>query len=78
MLLGSGLSLQVIDDILQLQIRDDGQGFDPSIVPIEGRSDHYGLDSMRERAEAISASFVLDSQVGSGTRILVQLDLNGR
>jgi len=72
------ISLQVEDDILQLQIRDDGQGFDPSAEPIGGRPDHYGLDSMRERAEAIGASFVLDSQVGNGTRILVQLGLNGR
>jgi len=72
------ISLQVEGDILQLQIRDDGQGFDPSAEPIGGRPDHYGLDSMRERAEAIGASFVLESQVGSGTRILVQLDLNGR
>jgi signal transduction histidine kinase len=72
------LSLQVKDDILQLQIRDDGSGFDPNAAPVDGRSDHFGLDSMRERADAIGASFTLDSQVGNGTSILVQLGLNER
>ncbi|MFC1996790.1 histidine kinase [Chloroflexota bacterium] len=72
------INLQVKDDILKLQIRDDGRGFDPSAVAVDGRPDHYGLDSMRERAESIGASFMLDSQVGIGTEILVQLGLDGR
>jgi len=72
------IDLQVAENTLQLQIRDDGQGFDPKTVTSDGQLNHYGLDSMRERAEAIGASFALDSQIGGGTKILVQLNLNGR
>jgi signal transduction histidine kinase len=72
------LSLQIQNGSLQLQIRDDGRGFNASGAPTENLNDHYGLDSMRERAAAIGASFALDSQVGTGTRILVKLELNGR
>ena len=72
------LGLQVKDDILQLHIRDDGIGFDTNIILGNSRSDQYGLDSMRERAESIGASFTLDSEVGEGTGILVQLNLNER
>jgi len=71
------LSLRVADDVLNMQIRDDGQGFDPDSMSMEDRLTHYGLNSMRERAEAIEASFVMNSDIGEGTRILVQLNLNG-
>jgi signal transduction histidine kinase len=72
------LNLQVKDGLLDLQLRDDGQGFDPDSISKNDRLDHYGLDSMRERAAAIGATLVLDSEIGSGTEILVQLDLNGK
>ena len=72
------IDLMVAESQLQLQIRDDGRGFDPQAAFGDDLPDHYGLDSMRERAEAIGASFVLDSQVGNGTKILVKLELNGR
>ena len=65
------------DGVLNLLIRDDGQGFDLASMTMEERLDHYGLNSMRERAQAIEALFKLDSQIGKGTRILVQLNLNG-
>jgi signal transduction histidine kinase len=72
------LSLKVNDDVLKLKIRDNGQGFDPDAMPMDARLNHYGLNSMRERAEAINASFVMNSEIGVGTRILVQLNLNGK
>jgi signal transduction histidine kinase len=72
------LSLEVDDSQLNLQIRDNGQGFDPGSMTHEARFNHYGLDSMRERAEAIDATFMLDSEIGIGTKILVQLNLNER
>ena len=72
------LSLHVKDEILQLKIRDNGQGFDPSAALADNPSGHYGLDTMRERAEAIGASFRLDSKIGNETIILVQLKLDER
>jgi len=50
-----------------LCIRDDGIGFDPdSVTPA-----HMGLRIMRERADAIGASFAVESKPGTGTTITV-------
>jgi signal transduction histidine kinase len=54
----------------QLRIEDFGRGFDPGAVQPPG---HYGLRTMRERAEAIGADFRLQSRSGKGTRVEVQL-----
>ena len=53
-----------------LRVTDDGIGFDENIAP--GRDDnHWGLTSMRERAEQIAAIFKLDSRPGVGAIIEV-------
>jgi signal transduction histidine kinase len=52
---------------LELSIRDDGRGFDPDDIP----PDRMGLGIMRERAEAIGASLVIESEAGGGTHIEV-------
>jgi signal transduction histidine kinase len=50
---------------IELQVSDDGRGFDPSKVP----SDRLGLGILRERARAIGASLSIESEAGLGTRI---------
>jgi len=50
-----------------LQICDDGCGFDPSAIP----PDRLGLGIIHERAEAIGASLSIESQPGRGTCIRV-------
>jgi len=50
-----------------LCVEDDGQGFDPHIA----QPNHWGLVSMRERAERLGAEMRLDSAPGKGTRIEV-------
>jgi PAS domain S-box-containing protein len=52
---------------VKLEIRDDGQGFDPAKLTL----DHLGLGIMRERAEAIDAMLQIESQSGSGTQVVV-------
>ncbi|MEX2208238.1 MAG: sensor histidine kinase [Myxococcota bacterium] len=56
-------------DRLELSVRDDGRGFDPSAT----RRGHYGLLTMRERAEACGGAFQLESAPGRGTRVRVLL-----
>lgn len=66
-------------DVLELSIRDDGIGFTlPKDYHKGGRSfaGHLGLISMRERAEAIGARLMLDSEVGMGTAIFINLPKN--
>ncbi|MEB2288004.1 MAG: cache domain-containing protein [Anaerolineae bacterium] len=52
----------------ELTVADDGRGFDLATVS----SDHLGLGIMRERAEALGATLVVASQVGSGTVVSVR------
>jgi signal transduction histidine kinase len=54
--------------LLRVRIRDDGQGIAPAILE-EGRSGHYGLPGMRERAGQIGAKLSIWSGVRSGTEI---------
>jgi signal transduction histidine kinase len=54
-----------------LVVADDGCGFDPGI-----EHTGIGLVSMRERAEALSGSLVIDSEPGCGTRITVTLPVD--
>ena len=52
---------------IDLGIRDDGQGF----ILGQTTSGHYGLDMMRERAEAVDALFSITSQPGHGTELSI-------
>jgi signal transduction histidine kinase/ligand-binding sensor domain-containing protein len=53
---------------IRLRIRDDGKGIDPTHLSA-GRARHWGLVSMRERAEQIGAQINLWSEVGAGTEV---------
>jgi nitrate/nitrite-specific signal transduction histidine kinase len=58
---------------VSLHIKDDGLGFDPaSITP-----DHLGIAIMRERAGSIGADLKIESQIGQGTTIELNWNLNG-
>ena len=54
-------------DGVNLSIIDNGSGFDPNLIP----AGHYGILMMRERAEAVGASFAYNSQTGKGTTIRI-------
>jgi signal transduction histidine kinase len=53
-------------DSLRLTIQDDGQGFDARRTTVG-----IGLNSMRERADAVGATLTITSEVGQGTTIQV-------
>lgn len=50
---------------VELEIADDGVGFEPGI----GATGHYGLVGLAEQAEAIGAEMSIASRPGAGTRI---------
>jgi NarL family two-component system sensor histidine kinase YdfH len=59
--------------VLQLDLCDDGVGFDPATIkPEEG---HYGLLGLRERARLMGGYLRIVSQPGQGTRICLQIPL---
>ncbi len=55
-------------------VEDDGCGFEPGATQ-SGR--HFGLDSMRSRAEEIGASFSITSAAGTGTTVRVEVPVDG-
>jgi signal transduction histidine kinase len=55
----------------RLEVQDNGSGFDVTAVAAGKTGEPRGIALMRERAEAVSASFRLSSQPGSGARITV-------
>jgi two-component system nitrate/nitrite sensor histidine kinase NarX len=63
---GKGTGMQGTWSTLELEIDDDGQGFDPTAIP----AGHYGLAMMRERARAVDATVQVRSQPGQGTQIV--------
>jgi signal transduction histidine kinase len=65
------ISLMPVNGTVELSVSDDGCGFDVR----EAKTGHYGLSIMRERAEAVQATFAVESQVGQGTHIRVQYAL---
>jgi signal transduction histidine kinase len=54
---------------VEIQIRDDGNGFDPDQPAASG---HYGLGMMRERAETVGARLTVTSRPGHGTEVIVR------
>lgn len=58
---------------LRIEIEDDGQGFDPAVQPAD--RPHYGLLGIRERAELLGGTAVLDSAPGQGTRLEIRVPL---
>ena len=62
-----GLLLEQETEVIMLEVRDDGIGFDPS----GAFPGHLGLKSMRERVERLGGTLEIESRPGKGTRILV-------
>ncbi len=65
------LKLGESDGILEIALRDDGVGFDPSVE----MGGHYGLVGLRERARLAGGSLELTSEPGVGTTLTLILPL---
>jgi signal transduction histidine kinase len=61
--------LSINPDSVQLEIKDDGVGFDPdSHFP-----GHLGLHTMRERTERLGGTYLIESRPQHGTRLVVEM-----
>lgn len=61
-------------DTLVVEVRDDGAGFDPDALPAVGRP-RFGLQMMRERAQAAGGTFAIESHIGQGTCVVVRMPI---
>lgn len=61
---------------LEVMVRDDGIGFDVArVLRNDARKLSFGLVTMQERVSQLGGSFVLRSQPGRGTRVLVAIPI---
>ena len=57
------------DRELRLRVRDDGKGIDPKLLAEDGRSGHFGLHGMRERAKVAGGRLDVWSELDAGTEV---------
>ena len=70
------VSLNRKDGVLLLSIEDDGVGFDRDRIMNAPRTKGpLGLIIMKERAVQIDGEFILDSKIGKGTHVLVEIPI---
>jgi signal transduction histidine kinase len=66
------LRLQQHAEVVQLEVRDDGVGFDTSTFQSTGG---MGIRGMEERASALGGRLSVDSSPGAGTLVRVQIPI---
>jgi len=70
---GTRLSISLLyEKDFSLTVSDDGQGISNTILE-SGRTGHFGLPSMRERAERIGGRLKIISQPGLGTTVIIEV-----
>ncbi len=65
-----GVLLKRRDDQMVTIVEDNGIGFDPEVA---GQSGRLGLLGMRERAEMLGGTLIVESAAGKGTTIFVEV-----
>ncbi len=68
------LSINNQDGSLSIAVEDDGKGFNVDEPRRDGQN-HFGLDTMRERAESVGGTFHLESAIGIGTTVTVTVSV---
>jgi signal transduction histidine kinase len=70
-----GLTLSYMGDVVTLDVRDDGVGFDPVATPCgEGG---FGLTAMRQRVQELGGTLEVESEPGGGTAISASVPASG-
>ncbi|MBV9452537.1 MAG: sensor histidine kinase [Rubrobacter sp.] len=69
------MTLSYMSNLVTLEVKDDGVGFDPAQPPTKRSelSGGFGLKGMRERVEQLSGTLLVESVPGEGTTLMVEL-----
>jgi signal transduction histidine kinase len=67
--------LEYTDETISLRVSDDGRGFTYDEIALEADR-HYGLISMRERAETSGGQLRILSRAGQGTTVEAVVAVN--
>lgn len=60
-----GVTLSYMEDVVTLDVRDDGIGFEPAGI----QGDGFGLPGMRQRVQRVAGSLEVESAPGEGTAV---------
>ncbi|MCW2917349.1 MAG: histidine kinase [Actinomycetia bacterium] len=63
-----GLTLSYMEDVVTLDVRDDGTGFTPGLTRAGGDGG-YGLTAMRQRVNRLAGTLEIESEPGAGTAV---------
>jgi two-component system, NarL family, sensor histidine kinase DegS len=66
------VKLEILSDHITVVIKDNGKGFDTS----QKKMQSFGILGMKERVELLEGEVSIDSRIGSGTLVLIQVPLN--
>ena len=64
-----GITLSYMEDVVSLDIRDDGVGFHPKERRSAGSGGGFGLTGMEQRVRRLAGSLAIESEPGHGTAI---------
>ncbi|MFC6016034.1 sensor histidine kinase [Plantactinospora solaniradicis] len=65
-----GLTLSYMEDLVTLDVRDDGIGFEPGAKRANGSTNGgFGLGGMRQRVQRLAGRLEIESEPGGGTAI---------
>ncbi|GGH36123.1 sensor histidine kinase [Microbacterium album] len=64
-----GITLSYMDDLVTLDVRDDGVGFDPAARVRDDGASGFGLAGMRSRVQRLAGRLVVESEPGAGTAV---------
>ena len=65
-----GLTLSYMEDLVTLDVRDDGIGFEPNVKRANGSvNGGFGLTGMRQRVQRLAGLLEIESEPGSGTAV---------
>ena len=69
------VTLSYMDDVVVLDVQDNGLGFDPTdhTSPADQIESGYGLTAMRERIEQLGGTLLVESTPGEGTTLVVEI-----
>ncbi len=70
------VTLSYLDDLVLLDVQDDGRGFEPQCLPppLPGQTTGgFGLKALRERVEQLGGILTLESVSGEGTTVAVSV-----
>jgi signal transduction histidine kinase len=70
-----GVTLSYMEDVVALDVLDDGRGFDPARLAEAGG---FGLTAMRRRVERLGGTLAVESAPGEGTAVSATLPVAAR